>query len=127
MALAYALPVLGRGLVWPVDRILGDAMIQIAFQLRTLQPRAETQVKLRETENAVLLTSADRCSENIVVETVIISESKLRDVQRHVFLADLVEGADKATLDDRPEALNRVRLNSTDNVFLSRVINGGVP
>jgi len=36
---------------------------------------------------------------------IVVAELELRDVERHVFLADLVERADHTALEDRPEAL----------------------
>jgi hypothetical protein len=68
------------------------------------------------------LTTPDRCSEHVGIEPVIISELKLRDVQRHVFGARFVERADDAALEDRPKALNRVGVNSTNNILMSVVI-----
>jgi hypothetical protein len=67
-----------------------------------------------------------RRPENIGVVAVIISELKLRDVQRHVLGADLVECADHAAFEDRPEAFNRVGVDRADNVFVSAVPNGSV-
>jgi hypothetical protein len=70
--------------------------------------------------------SLNRGSENVRVEAVIIAELKLRDVQRHVLLADLVERADDTALEDRPETLNRLGMNGTDNVLMLGVVNRGV-
>jgi hypothetical protein len=50
--------------------------------------------------------------ENIAVMPVIVAELEFCDVQRHVLGADLVERADDAALEDRPEAFNRA-----DNVL----------
>jgi hypothetical protein len=58
------------------------------------------------------LASADSPAENIRVMPIIVSELKFRDVKRHIFGAHLVERADNAALEDRPEALNRIRVNS---------------
>ena len=60
------------------------------------------------------LAPANRRSENVGVETVVIAELKLGDVQRQIFGADFVEGADHAALEDRPEAFNRVGVNCAD-------------
>jgi hypothetical protein len=49
--------------------------------------------------------SLNRRSENVIIEAVVISELKFRDVQRHVFGAHLVERAHHAALEDRPKAL----------------------
>ena len=48
--------------------------------------------------------SLDRFAEDVVIKTVVISELKFCDVQREVFAADLVIGANDATLNQRPEA-----------------------
>lgn len=74
----------------------------------------------------MILASLNRHSEDIRIETVVVAELKFSDVQRHVLLADLVEGADNAALDDRPEALNRVRVNCADDVFALGVVDSGV-
>lgn len=37
------------------------------------------------------LTSLNRCGEDVRVESVIVAELKLRDVQRHLLAADLME------------------------------------
>jgi len=63
-----------------------------------------------------------RGSENIGVVAVVVAELKFGDVQRHIFGANLVEGANNAALQDRPETLNRVRVNRADNVLMRVVI-----
>jgi hypothetical protein len=50
------------------------------------------------------LATADRRPKHIWIEPIVMSELKLRDVQRNIFGAHLVESADDATLEDRPEA-----------------------
>ncbi len=62
-----------------------------------------------------------RLIKNGGIVPIVISELKLGDVQRHVLGADFVEHADHAAFEDRPEALNRVRVNRADDVFVSRV------
>jgi hypothetical protein len=44
-----------------------------------------------------------------------------------VFFANVVEGADDPALDDRPRSLNRVRVNSSDDVLLCGMVDGGMP
>jgi hypothetical protein len=63
-----------------------------------------------------------RC-ENIAIEAIIILELTFRDVEREILGADLVVAANDAPLEDRPEAFNRVRVDSTDDVTLGRVVN----
>jgi hypothetical protein len=70
--------------------------------------------------------SSDSCSENIVVEPIIVPELELRNVKMQVLFADVVEGADDAALNDAPKALDRVRVNRADNVLPLRVVNSDV-
>lgn len=56
--------------------------------------------------------------ENIGVVAVVIPELSLSDIQRQVLAADLVIAANDGPLKQRPEALNRVRVDRTDNVLL---------
>jgi hypothetical protein len=65
-----------------------------------------------------------RNPENIGVVAVVISELKFSDVQRQIFCTYLVIAADNAALEDRPEALNRVRVDRADNVLLCLMLNG---
>ena len=61
-------------------------------------------------------------SKDIGVVPVVVAELEFGDVQRQIFAADLVEGADDAALEDRPEAFNRVRVDRADDVLLGDVI-----
>lgn len=63
---------------------------------------------------------------NIGVVAVVVPELKFSDVQRQVFGAYLVIGADNTTLQDRPEALNRIRVDRPDNVLLRSVADHGM-
>ena len=60
--------------------------------------------------------SCYRSLKNLRVMAVVIAELKFRDIQRHIFAAHLVERADRSALEDRPEALNRVRVNGPVDV-----------
>lgn len=71
-----------------------------------------------------MLASLNRRAENIIVEPVVIAELKLRDVQRQVFRADFVECADDAAFHQRPETLNRIRVNCADNILFGYVPDG---
>jgi hypothetical protein len=73
---------------------------------------------------ALVSASANRRSENVGIETVVISELKLRDVQRHIFGADFVECADHAALEDRPKAFNRVRVDRADHIAVRCMVHG---
>ena len=68
------------------------------------------------------LTSADRHSENIGVLPIVIPELKLCNVQGHIFGTHLVESANNAAFEDRPETLNRIGMNRADDVLLAVVI-----
>jgi hypothetical protein len=78
---------------------------------------------LAETVTSDHASAACYCgSENIGVVAVVISELKLRDVQRHIFGADFVECADNAALQDRPKTLNRVGMHRAHDVLMRVVI-----
>src|ERR1700680_5154789 len=63
------------------------------------------------------LASFNCCSENIRVRTIVVAKLKFRDVQRHIFLADFVERADNATLQDRPKSFNGICVNGADDIL----------
>ena len=65
-------------------------------------------------------------TENIRVVPVVVSELKFGNIERHVLGADLVERADNAALQDRPETFNRVGVNGTNDVLMSVVIDSRV-
>jgi hypothetical protein len=66
--------------------------------------------------------SANGRAENIGIHPIVITELKLRNVQRHIFFADLVERADNAALEDRPKTFNRIRVDCADDVLALVVI-----
>ena len=72
------------------------------------------------------LTARNRRSENIIVEAVVVSELKLRDIQRQIFAADFVEATDDSALEDRPEAFNRVRVDYADDMLPDAMIDNTV-
>jgi hypothetical protein len=51
----------------------------------------------------------------------IIAELKLGDIEREILGADFVETANHATLEDAPEAFNRIGVNRTDDVLAGAV------
>src|SRR5437016_7511175 len=67
-----------------------------------------------------------RCSENVSVVSVIIPELKFSDVQMHVLAAHLMECADNAALEDRPETLNRLSVDRANYILALGMINEGV-
>jgi hypothetical protein len=50
-------------------------------------------------------TSIDRRCKDVRVLSIIISELKLGDIERHIFAAHFVERADHAALENRPDGL----------------------
>jgi hypothetical protein len=64
--------------------------------------------------------------EDIGILAIVESPRKLIQVQRKIFRAHVVIGADDPTLQKRPEALNRVSVNVSSHVFASRMRDRGV-
>ena len=60
--------------------------------------------------------SCYRHSEYVRIVAVVIFELTFRDVQRHVFGADLMVAADTRPFEDRPEPFNRLRMYRADHV-----------
>ncbi len=65
-------------------------------------------------------------AENVRIAPVVIPELEFRDVQREILGADLVERADHAALQDRPEALNGLSVDRAHDVLAFGVVNGFV-
>ena len=72
------------------------------------------------------LATRDSHSKNIGVVAVVVPELKFGDVERKIFLADFVIAANDATLEDRPEAFNRIGMNRADHVLAFVMINSRV-
>lgn len=56
------------------------------------------------------LTFSNRRSEDIRVEAIVITELELGHIEGHILFAHLVESADNAALEDRPEAFDGLRV-----------------
>lgn len=108
-------------------------MKRLQSEKAKIQKSRERQLSLRPccnvlrlaTTSQVLentLTSSNRRSENIRIFAVIIAELKLRNIERHIFGADFVEASDDPAFENRPKALNRVRVDCADNVLPNAVI-----
>ena len=82
----------------------------------------DQQIKLGHPQRHASLASPDCLAEDVLVLAVVVPELELGDVERHVLGADLVERADNATFEDRPEALNRVGVDRADDVLALGVI-----
>jgi hypothetical protein len=63
-----------------------------------------------------------RGPEYVGVISVIVSELEFSDVQMQILFADLMEGANDAALQDRPEAFDGLRVNSADDVLMRSVV-----
>ncbi len=72
------------------------------------------------------LTAFNRRSEDVRVLPIVVSELKFRNIERHVFGADLVEASDDPAFEDGPKALNRVRVDCANNILSYAVIDGAV-
>lgn len=60
--------------------------------------------------------------EDIRIFPVVVSKLKFGNVERQILAADFVEAAHDAAFDQRPETINRLRVDRADNVFA-----GGMP
>src|SRR5271170_4923211 len=70
---------------------------------------------LEQTKSAMDLASAslDCRAENVWIEAIVIAELKFGDVHRHILSADLVERANDAAFEDRPEAFDGLGMDGT--------------
>ena len=89
-------------------------------------PLLKTTFAQRGRQQLLPSACADRRSKDIRVVAIIITELKLGDIERKVFFADLVEGANATALDQRPEAFNRISMHCADDVFAYSVVDDGV-
>jgi hypothetical protein len=67
-----------------------------------------------------------RSAEDVRVLPIVVSELKFGHVERHIFRADFMEGADNTAFQDRPETFNRVGVDGTNNIFMFAVSDEGV-
>jgi hypothetical protein len=92
-------------------------------------PIASAQSRWRRSSLAETVTSdlasaaCYRFPEDIGVVAVVVAELELGDVERQVFFADLVIGADNATFNQRPKALDCLGVHSANNIFATGVVN----
>ncbi len=70
----------------------------------------------------VCLASPNSCPEDVCVKAVVIPEFEFRNVQRQIFLADLVEASHDTTLDQRPETFNGLSVDRADDVLAARMV-----
>jgi len=72
------------------------------------------------------LAASNLRSENVRILAIVVAELKFRDVQRHIFGADLVEAPHDPAFEDGPETFNHVRVDRADNILMNAVVNGAV-
>jgi hypothetical protein len=72
----------------------------------------------------VASASCYRFPENIFLFSVVKSKLKFVQVQRQIFFADVVVGADDSALDERPERFHRVRMNDAANILAFAMVHG---
>src|SRR5205823_12757993 len=73
-----------------------------------------------------LSASLDRRSEDVRIHAVIIAELEFGNIQRHVFGAHLMERADHAAFEDRPEAFDGLSMHRADDVLAFGMVNARV-
>jgi hypothetical protein len=79
---------------------------------------------LAETDASDLVSAACyRFPEDVGIMPIIVAELELRDIQGHVLFADLVERANHAALEDRPEAFDCLSMHRADDIFAGGMVN----
>src|SRR5665213_651698 len=97
-------------------------MIRMAIPIASAHSARWHRFRLAETDASDHASAACyRRTKNIGVIPVVVAELKLRNVQRKILFADLVERAHDSPLKQRPEAINRLRVDGTKNVFTRAV------
>jgi hypothetical protein len=81
------------------------------IQIRAIPLRTE---ELLEGVLISVLTSRNGRSKNVGIFSIVISELKFGNIQRHIFAADLVKRTDNTALKDRPEAFDCLCVNRTE-------------
>src|ERR1019366_6270220 len=71
---------------------------------------------LRPSDIPTPSTALNRFPENVQVAAVVVAQLEFREIEREIFPAHLVHGADHTALHRRPEALDGVRVNGAGNV-----------
>jgi len=67
--------------------------------------------------HGAISASLDRRSENVRVLPIIITELEFGNIERHIFAAQFVECADHATLENRPESFDGLRVDRADDIW----------
>ena len=104
--------VLRRRVVSHLVRPLGLLMVTIGFPMGLISGAALGQL------------DASNCfSENVGVQSVVIPELKLGNIERKILGGNLVESPDNAAFEDRPKAFDCLGMNRADNVLSGGVVN----
>jgi hypothetical protein len=69
-----------------------------------------------------LLAARKKLHKHVGIPAIVVPESELREIQRKVRLADLVEGSNEATLEQAPKAFDVVRVDVPAHVLASAVL-----
>jgi hypothetical protein len=65
----------------------------------------------------MISASADSLAKDIGIISIVVSELKLGDVERHVPGRNLMECADHATFEDRAEAFDGIGVDRADDIL----------
>jgi hypothetical protein len=89
---------------------------------------SELDKELEKLQSRGSLSSAslNSRSKNIIIEAIIVPELELCNVKVQVFLAHVMGCADDPTLEDAPEAFNRLGMDGSDDILMLGVVNGAV-
>lgn len=60
--------------------------------------------------------ATDRLAEDVRVLSIVVAELEFRDIQRKIFAADFVIGADSAALNQAPEAFDGVGVDRAHDI-----------
>jgi hypothetical protein len=86
-----------------------------------LSPVAETVTSDRAS------AACYRGLEDFGIVSIVVAELKLRDVERQILGADLVERSNNAAFEDGPEAIDCARVNRADDVAALLMMDGASP
>src|ERR1035437_4053778 len=91
------------------DSTLSSETIRVASACWLAPPAAAA--------SQVASASSYGCSENIGILAVVEPIAKFIEIERQIFLADVVVGADNSALQKRPERFHIVRVNVAAHVL----------
>src|ERR1035437_5149250 len=92
-----------------------------------IEPARWRRSQIAETFASVRVSaSCYRPAEYVRLVAIVEAETALREIQRQIFLADVVVGADDSALEQRPERFHRVCVDESAHVFAPAMIHGFV-